>query len=255
MTHAAYLVRFDDICPTMNWEAWEQVENVLVSEGIKPMLAVVPDNRDENLEFGQENEHFWSKVRDWQKMGWSIAVHGYQHLYQTSDSGLVGLNNYSEFSGLSYEQQSKKLQKALKIFETHDIKPNLWIAPAHSFDKVTVRVLSDLGLEVISDGFFRGPVEYMNMIWIPQQLWKFRPFSSGIWTVCYHVNGMKKEELERICSDLNQYKERIVSLDYVLKNTSINSLTMFDIVFSKIWVGLLRLRRILSRFRGVFYRR
>ena len=78
MTHANYLVRFDDICPTMNWEAWEQVENVLVSEGIRPMLAVVPDNRDENLEFGQENEHFWSKVRDWQKMGWSIAVHGYQ---------------------------------------------------------------------------------------------------------------------------------------------------------------------------------
>ena len=176
-------------------------------------------------------------------------------MYQTSDSGLVGLNKYSEFSGLSYEQQSNKLQKALSIFESHDIKPNLWIAPAHSFDEVTVRVLSDLGIEVISDGFFKRPVKYMNMIWIPQQLWKFRHFRSGIWTVCYHVNGMKKEELERICSDLNQYKERIVSLDYVLKNTSINSLTMFDIVFSKIWVGLLRLRRILSRFRGVFYRR
>ena len=51
MTHATYLVRFDDICPTMNWEAWEQVENVLVSEGIRPILAVVPDNRDENLEW------------------------------------------------------------------------------------------------------------------------------------------------------------------------------------------------------------
>ena len=166
MSHATYLVRFDDICPTMNWEAWEQVENVLVTEGIKPMLAVVPDNRDENLEFGQENEHFWSKVLYWQKMGWSIAVHGYQHLYQTNDPGLVGLNKYSEFSGLSYELQSKKLQKALSIFESHDIKPNLWIAPAHSFDKVTVRVLSDLGIEIISDGFFKGPVKYMNMIYM-----------------------------------------------------------------------------------------
>jgi predicted deacetylase len=247
MTKATYLVRFDDICPSMDWESWDKVEKVLVSEGIRPILAVVPDNRDENLIFGKENEHFWSKVRTWKKMGWSIAIHGYQHLYQTNDPGLLGLNEYSEFSGLSYEQQSKKLQKALKIFESHDVKPNLWVAPAHSFDKVTVRVLSDLGIEVISDGFFKRPVKYMNMIWIPQQLWKFRHFRSGIWTVCYHVNGMKKEELERICSDLNQYNESIISLDYVLKNTSINSFTILDNVFSKVWVRLIKLKRILSR--------
>ena len=247
MKHATYLVRFDDICPTMDWESWDKVEKVLISEGIRPILAVVPDNRDENLIFGKENEHFWLKVRTWKKMGWSIAIHGYQHLYQTDDSGLLGLNKYSEFSGLSYEQQSKKLQKALKIFESHDVKPNLWVAPAHSFDKVTVRVLSDLGIEVISDGFFKRPVKYMNMIWIPQQLWKFRHFRSGIWTVCYHVNGMKKEELERICSDLNQYNESIISLDYVLKNTSINSFTIFDNIFSKVWVRLIKLKRILSR--------
>jgi len=247
MATARYLVRFDDVCSTMDWESWDRVEQILVSEGISPILAVVPDNRDQNLVFGQENEHFWSKVRDWQKMGWSIAVHGYQHLYQTNDPGLLGLNKYSEFSGLSYEQQSNKLQKALSIFESHDIKPNLWIAPAHSFDEVTVRVLSDLGIEVISDGFFKGPVKHMNMIWIPQQLWKFRHFRSGTWTVCYHVNGMKKEELDRICSDLNQYKERIVSLDYVLKNTSINSITLFDHAFSKVWVRLIELKRNLSR--------
>tara|TARA_B100000780_G_scaffold102373_1_gene71572 strand:+ start:28154 stop:28900 length:747 start_codon:yes stop_codon:yes gene_type:complete len=247
MKHATYLVRFDDICPTMDWESWDKVEKVLISEGIRPILAVVPDNRDENLIFGKENEHFWSKVRTWKKMGWSIAIHGYQHLYQTNDSGLLGLNKYSEFSGLSYEQQSKKLQKALKIFESHDVKPNLWVAPAHSFDKVTVRVLSDLGIEVISDGFFKRPVKYMNMIWIPQQLWKFRHFRSGIWTVCYHVNGMKKEELERICSDLNQYNESIISLDYVLKNTSINSFTILDNIFSKVWVRLIKLKRILRR--------
>ena len=91
MKHATYLVRFDDICPTMDWESWDKVEKVLISEGIRPILAVVPDNRDENLIFGKENEHFWSKVRTWKKMGWSIAIHGYQHLYQTNDPGLLGL--------------------------------------------------------------------------------------------------------------------------------------------------------------------
>lgn len=247
MKHATYIVRFDDICPTMDWETWDKVEKVLIAEGIKPMLAVVPDNRDENLEFGQENKYFWSKVRDWQKMGWSIAIHGYQHLYKTNNSGLIGLNKYSEFSGLSYDEQSKKLRKALKIFASYDIKPNLWVAPAHSFDKVTVRALSDLGIEIISDGFFKAPVKYMNMIWVPQQLWKFRHFRSGIWTVCYHVNGMKKKELDKICSDLISYKKSITSLDNLLKNTSINSLTTFDRVFSMVWVKLIKLKRILSR--------
>ena len=46
-------------------------------------------------------------------MGWSIALHGYQHLYETNDSGLLGLNKY-EFSGLSYEMQIKKLKMQLK---------------------------------------------------------------------------------------------------------------------------------------------
>ena len=247
MKNASYIVRFDDICPKMDWETWDKVEKVLVAEGIKPILAVVPDNRDEKLHSGKEHEHFWSKVQDWQKMGWSIAIHGYQHLYQTNDPGLLGLNKYSEFSGLSYEQQSKMLREAIKIFESHDIKPNLWVAPAHSFDEVTVRVLSDLGIEVISDGFFKGPVKHMNMIWIPQQLWKFRHFRSGIWTVCYHVNGMKKKELDKICSDLILYKKSIISLDNLLKNTSINSLTTFDHVFSIVWVKLVKLKRILSR--------
>jgi predicted deacetylase len=250
MRHATYLVRFDDICPTMDWESWDKIEKVLVSEGIKPMLAVVPDNRDKKLQVGQENEHFWSKVRDWQKMGWSIAIHGYQHLYQTNDPGLLGLNKYSEFSGLSYDQQSKKLQKAFKIFKNHEVKPDLWIAPAHSFDKVTVRVLSDLGIEVISDGFFKEPVKHMNMIWIPQQLWKFRQFHTGIWTVCLHINGSNKESLERICTDLIRYSESIVSLDHVLKNSSFNSLSIFDRIFSFIWKSLIKLKRLINRLRS-----
>ena len=247
MTHAIYLVRFDDICPTMDWDAWDVIEGHMLELDIKPIVAIVPDNKDKKLVISNEINDFWSRVRGWQKNGWSIAIHGYQHLYETNDSGLLGLNKYSEFSGLSYEQQSKKLQEAIKIFNSHDIKPDLWVAPAHSFDKVTVRVLSDLGLDVISDGFFKRPVKYMNMIWIPQQLWRFRHFRSGIWTVCYHVNGMKKEELERICSELNQYKESIVSLDNILKNTSINSFTTFDRVFSIVWLGLIKLKRILSR--------
>ena len=98
----------------MDWESWNTVEQVLVTNAIKPIMAVVPDNKDEKLQVGEENKKFWLKVIEWQNMGWSIALHGYQHLYETNDSGLLGLNKYSEFSGLSYEMQIKKLKMQLK---------------------------------------------------------------------------------------------------------------------------------------------
>lgn len=247
MNKARYLVRFDDVCPTMDWDSWNKVERALVLNDIKPIMAVVPDNRDENLIAGEENKKFWSKVKSWQKMGWSIAIHGYQHLYETNDSGLLGLNKYSEFSGLAYEQQTKKLHEAIKIFNFHNVEPELWVAPAHSFDKVTVQALKDLNIEIISDGFFKKPVRHMNMVWIPQQLWKFRDLKSGIWTVCFHINGMKKNELDRICSDLYQYKKRIISLNEVISDNHINTVTLFDHAFSKIWRILVKSKRVLSK--------
>lgn len=250
MSKATYLVRFDDICPTMDWETWNKIEKVLVTEGIKPIMAVVPDNKDEKLKFAEENKNFWSKVREWQNMGWSIAVHGYQHLYETSDSGLLGLNNYSEFSGLSYEQQTKKLKKAISIFNSHGVKPDLWVAPAHSFDETTLRALTDVGLNIISDGFYMRPVKYMDKIWIPQQLWKFRGFRSGTWTVCFHVNGIKKFEVEEICSNFIKHSNSIVSLDDVIKNNSLNSLSISDHIFSLVWRGLIKLRRVFNRLKS-----
>lgn len=250
MSKATYLVRFDDICPTMDWETWNKIEKVLVTEGIKPIMAVVPDNKDEKLKFAEENKNFWSKVIEWQNMGWSIAVHGYQHLYETSDSGLLGLNNYSEFSGLSYEQQTKKLKKAINIFNSHGVKPDLWVAPAHSFDETTLRVLTDVGLNIISDGFYMRPVKYMDKIWIPQQLWRFHKFRSGIWTVCFHINGIKKFEVKEICSNFIKHSNSIVSLDNVKKNTQVNSLSIFDQIFSFVWKGLIKLKRLVSRLKS-----
>ena len=131
---ATYIVRFDDICPTMNWDAWNIIENQMMCLNIKPIVAIVPDNKDRALVVDEKLDEFWSRVRSWHENGWAIAMHGYQHLYNTDNSGLLKLNEYSEFAGLPYEQQRKKLINAKKIFESNGITPKLWVAPAHSFD-------------------------------------------------------------------------------------------------------------------------
>src|SRR5215472_8164987 len=100
---ARYLIRFDDICPTMNWVIWERVEKILVSTGIKPILAVVPDNQDPRLRAAEPNLDFWNKVRGWQSRGWTIGLHGYQHLASTRDGGVLKINKWGEFSGLKFD--------------------------------------------------------------------------------------------------------------------------------------------------------
>ena len=233
----------------MNWESWDKIEETLVSLEIKPIVAIVPNNKDKRLIFSSDNDLFWLKVRRWQKLGWSIAVHGYQHKYITQDPGLMKLNKYSEFSGLPYKIQINYLQNALSIFEKNGVFPDVWIAPAHSFDKVTVQVLYELGIKIISDGFYLKPVRKMNMIWIPQQLWRFRDFSYGIWTVCYHINNLNKSELEKICKDLNKYRGRITYLDNILNNTKIQKINMSDAIFSFIWRSMVKVKRMKSKLK------
>src|SRR4051794_21040655 len=116
MKGARYLVRFDDICPTMDWAKWERVENVLFELGIKPLVAVVPANRDRKLAHSPAREDFWPRIRSWQAAGWSIGLHGFEHRYETDSAGLLGVNAYSEFAALGADVQRAKLRAALEIF-------------------------------------------------------------------------------------------------------------------------------------------
>jgi len=151
---AKYLVRIDDVCPTMNWHVWRGVETVLLRWGIKPLLAVVPDNQDDFLKSCSPERTFWEQVRVWRNWGWTIGLHGYQHRYVTRDPGIIGINNSSEFAGLAAEVQAAKLQMAFEIFRREGIRPDVWIAPAHSFDRTTLKLLKEMGLRRISDGYF-----------------------------------------------------------------------------------------------------
>ena len=42
-------IRLDDITPDMDWERFLAFKEILDGCGIKPLIGVVPDNRDENL--------------------------------------------------------------------------------------------------------------------------------------------------------------------------------------------------------------
>jgi len=209
---AQYLLRFDDICPTLNWSVWNEIEPHLNRLRIHPILAVVADNQDSGLRVGTSCNDFWERVRAWQKSGWTIGLHGYQHRYGTSESGIVGLNTRSEFAGLSLDQQREKIRRAIEIFDREQVRPEVWIAPAHSFDHSTILALKEQGIQYISDGFFLYPHrDTEGMLWVPQQLWRFRRRPFGVWTVCYHPNGWRDRQIKAFVDDIEAYQDSITN--------------------------------------------
>lgn len=202
-----YILRIDDICPTTNWEVWGAIEEILDEYHVKPLLAVVPDNQDPVLQVGKEDGGFWQRVRSWQSRGWSIGMHGWQHRFESSDAGLLGVNSYSEFAGLPVEEQRRKLTLGRDRFISEGLTADIWIAPAHSFDRGTLEVLRELDFRYISDGFFLFPCrDDLGMLWVPQQLWGFRKRPFGVWTVCLHINRWTPAEVQRFRNAIDQYR-------------------------------------------------
>jgi hypothetical protein len=229
LMESRYLLRFDDICPTMNWAVWEAIERDLVLHDIRPILAVVPDNRDPKLMCDAPVPDFWDRVRRWQKMGYAIAIHGYQHVYVNHEKGITRLNPQSEFAGLPYQVQEAKLRAAMAIFKEQGVRADAWIAPSHSFDRTTLQILVELGVAVVSDGLWPWPhAESDKLFWVPQQLWDFAPKTSGVWTVCCHHNSWTDERIKIFGKHLAVYGPRMTDLATVTKDYAGRPLTLSD---------------------------
>jgi predicted deacetylase len=213
-----YVLRFDDLCPTANWQVWNRIEEMLDEFGISPILSVIPDNRDKTLHVDRAGENFWDRAQSWQRRGWTIGLHGYQHCYLTRTAGMYGRLQLSEFAGLPYEVQEIKLRNAIRIFHEHGLKPEVWVAPAHSFDATTVDLLLSLGVQIINDGYSLYPYQdERGMVWIPQQVGRFRNLPMGIWTICFHFNKWTNDDLKRFRAHLERFREHILSVSDVLQ--------------------------------------
>ena len=195
-----YILRLDDSSHYQDPFKWRMLEKGLDKYDIKPIVGVIPSNEDPSMVYYEKDLEFWNKVKLWQKKGWSIALHGYTHkLSPCINQSLVPINNFSEFCNDSFEVQKQKLKKAVLIFKKHSIFPEVFIAPAHGFTNLTLKALLEVtSIRKVSDGIALSPFFYLNLTWIPQQLWwfRFRPF--GLWTICLHPNNMSEKKNKRI---------------------------------------------------------
>jgi len=239
----------------MNWRAWDDIETILCDQRIKPILAVVPDNRDDTLRVSAPNARFWDRVREWQAWGWTIAMHGWQHRFVTNYAGILGVNKRSEFAGLPRYEQRSKLWSGLEVFRREGIDSTVWIAPAHSFDTVTIEVLIQLGFRYISDGFFPLPhVDEFGLTWIPQQLWSFRWRPFGVWTICFHMNHWTSADILSFKKSTARLGEAISSFTVIADQYDGRQKTLMDSVAARLYRSAAEVKPAINRLFPPSYR-
>lgn len=62
-----FLIRLDDASEYMDFNKWSKMEALLNKYLIKPIVGVIPNNKDNNLVNKYKKDiKFWAMVRSWQ---------------------------------------------------------------------------------------------------------------------------------------------------------------------------------------------
>lgn len=228
---AQYLLRLDDLCPTMGRAKWERYERLIERFGLRPILAVVPDNRDPELERDGADDGFWEKMRRLEAAGATIGLHGYRHLCEAAGRSLIPMHRRTEFAGVARATQQEWIDTGLAMLRDRRLRPRVWVAPRHGFDDTTLEVLREAGIGLISDGFAEQPFRDRGLTWIPQQIWAPVEKGSGLWTICVHPNTASDEDFAALEVFLRENSARFTSVDWVLAEWPIAERSFSDRLF------------------------
>ena len=207
---ARYLLRFDDLCPTMDQFGWGRFEQMVREFHIRPILAIVPDNQDSELRRDAVDENFWERMRSLQALGATIGLHGYQHRCVSEGRSLLPLHRNTEFAGVPEARQLVWIEMGARILREHGLEPKVFVAPRHGLDRGTLRALRTAGITAISDGFGRLPTLHHGIAWIPQQLWGPVGKKSGVWTICIHSNHATDGQIQAMVEFLLEHRAEFI---------------------------------------------
>jgi len=213
---ARYLLRFDDLCPTMSQQPFERFLRILEQNQLRPILAVVPNNQDPGLELNDPDPNFWNRMCALQNSGATIAMHGLHHLCLSRGRSILSAHRETEFAGIPEDEQRNWIRAGLKSLRNRGLEPRLFVAPRHGFDRATLQALAKEGLPFLSDGFASRPYTRHGVCCIPQQLWAPVPKTRGLWTICIHTNTATVELEQDLAHFLSEHSHRFTGFNEVI---------------------------------------
>lgn len=208
-------IRMDDITPDMNWERFNRIKDILEAAGIKPLIGVVPYNRDEKLRVDRPEENFAEKLVALERNGWLIALHGYNHVYTSRSKGIFPINEFSEFAGVDYDKQYMMINEGLGMLREWGIHPVIFMAPGHTFDKNTLTALKKNNIYKITDGFGDKPYIRDGITFYPISKRRSDCLSDkeGYNTYVLHTNTMSDKGIDEFEHMLMMHRDKFISYD------------------------------------------
>ncbi len=218
------LIRIDDIAENMNWKLMNKCEVLFDKHNIRPLIGVIPNNKDKELLTFERNNDFWDRVKKWEKKGWEISMHGFTHVYD-SETKKMDYFNYggrSEFFGHSFEEQTNRIQKGIEIFTKNNIEVKSFFAPNHTYDNNTFKALKKCGIKYIIDGYGFYPFTKNDLIFIPQLFYREIILPYGIQATQIHLNTWGEEDFRKFEKLLENNRNKFLDFNNVskkIKNT------------------------------------
>lgn len=234
ISNTGLLIRIDDIAENMNWEIMSKCEKLFEKFNIKPLIGVIPNNKDKELAGYPKINNFWDKVRGWQSSGWEIAMHGFTHIYDSSTNkkDFFGYGGKSEFFGHPLELQKKRVNNGLKIFKNENISIRSFFAPNHTYDLNTFEALRQNGITNVIDGYGLFPYNEFGLNFVPQLFYKEKLLPFGIQSTQMHLNYMDENKFLKFENFIVKNSSKIITLNEALtklNNGKISRMTRFSV--------------------------
>lgn len=219
MKEKKIVFRIDDVCETMNHNNFRRMKLIFDKYGIKPLLGVVPINKDESLDVDESNPGFLDMIKDCRNDGWMIAMHGTYHIYTSRAKGIVTKRPKSEYAGLKPEKQLDLIKIGKEKMISDGIDTDIFFAPGHSYDKNTLIALKQYGFKYISDGRSFGKYKRFDLQFIPVRHYNYivKPHK-GITTNCIHLNTLSDQAFTQIENYIKTYRDCIVPFSEIINS-------------------------------------
>jgi len=225
------LIRIDDVCENMNWNLMSKLESLFDNYSIKPVLGVIPNNRDEDFLSFPRNDNFWDQVRKWQDKGWEIVQHGDTHIYDrlcSKKSDYFEYGGGSEFFGHPLDVQEKRIKNGLEKFKREKINIRSFFAPNQTYDENTFIALKNCGINEVIDGYGLMPYTEKNVKFIPQLFEKVVLLPFGIQSTKLHLHVWDENDYKKFENFIKINSKKIITYDQALNK--INNSFLYKII-------------------------
>ena len=225
------LIRIDDVCENMNWNLMSKLESLFDNYSIKPVLGVIPNNRDEDFLSFPRNDNFWDQVRKWQVKGWEIVQHGDTHIYDrlcSKKSDYFEYGGGSEFFGHPLDVQEKRIKNGLEKFKREKINIRSFFAPNQTYDENTFIALKNCGINEVIDGYGLMPYTEKNVKFIPQLFEKVVLLPFGIQSTKLHLHVWDENDYKKFENFIKINSKKIITYDQALNK--INNSFLYKII-------------------------